>query len=198
MRITKESSIAAGVRRIEAVCGKAAEDFVYHNEDLAQQASALLKTTLPALPSKVSALLDEHKELSQQLKTLKRGSLKELAETLAKRAVRIGSVHFLAEIVDLDQEGLLLLADDLMSKQPSMILVLALKLSDRCQLLVRVSPDLTSKKISAQELIKEIAPLVKGSGGGKPDSAQAGGKDPSGINNAFETAKRYVEKLCNS
>ncbi len=198
VRITKESSIAAGVRRIEAVCGKAAEDFVYHNEDLAQQASALLKTTLPALPSKVSALLDEHKELSQQLKTLKRGSLKELAETLAKRAVRIGSVHFLAEIVDLDQEGLLLLADDLMSKQPSMILVLALKLSDRCQLLVRVSPDLTSKKISAQELIKEIAPLVKGSGGGKPDSAQAGGKDPSGINNAFETAKRYVEKLCNS
>ncbi len=195
-RVAKESSIAAGVRRIEAVCGKAAEDFVYQNEDLAQQASALLKTTLPALPSRVTTLLDEQKELSQQLKTFKRGSLKELAETLSKRTARIGSAHFLAEIVDLDQESMMLLADDLMGRQPSTILVLALKLKDRCQLLVRVSADLVSKKISAQELVKEIAPLVSGTGGGKPDSAQAGGKDPSGINKAFEAAKRHIEKLC--
>ncbi|MBI2742825.1 MAG: alanine--tRNA ligase [Chlamydiales bacterium] len=191
-RIIKESSIAAGVRRIEAACGKAAEDLVYQNEEIALQACMQLKTTLPSLPVKVTALQDENKELLAQIKTLKRGSLKEVAQTLATKIRKVGSVHLLAEIVDLDQEGLLLLGEELMNRHPSLLLLLAFKLPDRCQILVRISPDLVAKKMSAQELVKEICPHIKGGGGGKADSAQASGKDPLGLSKAFEVAEQYI------
>jgi alanyl-tRNA synthetase len=195
-RILKESSIAAGVRRIEAACGKAAEDLAYQTEDLAQQTAASLKTPLASLPAKVAALIEENKEQQAQLKTFKRASLKEMARSYAKKIKTIGSCHFLAIQVQLDSESMQFLADELMSEHKSLLLLLALKDKERCQILVRVSPDLVQKGVNAQALVKEIAPHIQGSGGGKPDSAQAGGKDPEGIASAIQAARHHVEKLC--
>lgn len=191
-RIIKESSIAAGVRRIEASTGQAAEEFMYENETFANSAAALLKTPLPKLPEKVSSLLEESKNSSSQIKMLKRGQVKQIAQELMQKVKTIGSAPFLSASVSLDPEEFAFLADDLMSRQRSLVLILANKVDDRCQLLVRVSPDLVQKGIQAVSLIKEIAPLVGGSGGGKADSAQAGGKSPEGINQAFDKAQQLL------
>jgi alanyl-tRNA synthetase len=195
-RVIKESSVAAGVRRIEASCGIDAENFVYEREDILEEAAAVLKANAKQLPQKITALLDENKKLHEQLKASKRSTLKEFAQTLSKQIQPIGDCPFLASQVDLDQESMLLLADELMGRNRSLVLILAITQEDRCQLLVRVSSDFVTKGIKAQEIIKDVAPLIQGGGGGKPDSAQAGGKNPDGIPAALEQAKAFLQKLC--
>jgi alanyl-tRNA synthetase len=83
-----------------------------------------------------------------------------------------------------------------MQKQGSCLLLLATKDSDKCQLLIKVSPDLVKKKIFASDLIKQLAPLIGGGGGGKKDLAQAGGKNPSGLDEAFQTLPKLLEGMC--
>jgi alanyl-tRNA synthetase len=196
VKVFKEGSIAAGVRRIEALAGKAAEDFVRHNEELSVKASALLKANLVQLPEKISALLEENKNLEAQLKTFKKNSLKSFAADLAKEKKAIASIPFLCKVVEMEQEDLMALSDLLLAEIPSLVLILAVKKQDRCHLFVKVSPDIVQKGIKANELIKEIAPLVEGTGGGKPDAAQAGGKNPEGIAAAFEKAKTLIQNKC--
>lgn len=195
-RILKESSIAAGVRRIEAVTGKAAEEFTQHNEQLAHHAAAQLKASLQQLPEKVSALLEENRHLLAQIKQLRRAALKDLAAQLSSSAQPIGATHLITAAVDLENEELGLLAEQLMKLRPSLVLILGTKSADRCQLLVRVSPDLVQKGIQAVALIKEIAPLIGGTGGGRPDSAQAGGKFPDKLPAAFQHAQQILLKQC--
>ena len=194
-RILKESSIAAGVRRLEAVVGKAALEFVYQNEDLAQQAALLLKTAPAQLKEKVAALIDENKTVHAELKNFKRARTHTLARELAEKSEMAGKIPLIAKEVDVDSESLALLADELMQLKRSVVLILAVKMEGRCQLLVRVTPDLVQKGVQAVAIIKEIAPLVGGSGGGKADSAQAGGKDPSGIASALEKAHKILQML---
>lgn len=193
--ILKESSVAAGVRRMEAVTGREAELQLRTHEDMALTAAGLLKTTLPLLPEKVSALLEENKRLSVELKSAKRSLLKQMAEELVPKIVKVNNIPFLARVVELDTEELVLLADDLIDRASPLVLVLATKTSERAQLLVRVSPSLVQKGIQAGALVKEIAPCIGGSGGGKGDSAQAGGKIPAGIMDAFEKATKVLEAL---
>ncbi len=194
-RIAKESSIAAGVRRIEAVTGKAAEELMHAQEDLAQEAASLLKAPLAKLSEKIAELLEENKESAHKLKKWRRQELQQLAEGLAKKVVSAGSTPLLATEVGVDGDELSPLADDLMQRIPSCVLILAAKQAERCQLLVRVSADLVQKGIQAAALIKKIAPLVGGSGGGKENSAQAGGKRPEGIPQALEQARTFLSNL---
>lgn len=193
-RITKESSIAAGVRRIEAAAGKAAEEFMYQNERFGEEAASFLKTSPSQLPAKIGSLLEESKQLMGQLKTYKRAYVKERTRELVQKVKKVGAVSLLTEVVELDDEGLLALSDDLMGQIPALVLVLATKQTEKCMLFVRVSADLVAKGVSAVALTKEIAPLVTGSGGGKPELAKAGGKDPSGIPKAFAKAEELLSK----
>ncbi len=194
-RITKESSIAAGVRRIEAVTGKAAETFVYHTEDLGLLAAGILKTPLSKLPEKITSLLEENKQMTVQIKAAKRIMIKQLAEELSLQVIKIDSIPFLSAKVDVDQEGLQMISEDLMNSLRSLVLILAVKMQDRAQLLIKISPDLVKKGILATSLIKQIAPAIGGTGGGKDDIAQAGGKQPEGIDRAFEMAKKILAEL---
>jgi alanyl-tRNA synthetase len=194
-RIEKESSIAAGVRRIEAVTGKEAENLMHKQEDLLFQASEKLKANAAQLPERITTLLEENKEFSTQLKALRRGSLKTLAQELSEKTAQVGSIPYLTATVSIANDELAPLADELLQKQRSLVLILAIKQTDKCQLLVRVSQDLIQKGVSAVTLIKEIAPLAGGAGGGKADSAQAGGKNPSGIEDAFARAQQILKSL---
>ena len=180
-RIAKEASIAAGVRRIEAVTGKGAEDLTRQKEQ--------------EFEKKLLEEQDKYKELVQQFKAARRLALKELSNTLSQQTISIGSIPFLAAIVAASGDELPALSEDLMSKKESGVLLLATKTADRCQLLVKVSPDLVKKGIEAVQIIKQIAPLIGGSGGGKADSAQAGGKQPEGIEQAFEKAKDLLQNI---
>lgn len=192
-RIVKESSIAAGVRRIEAVTGKAAEAYMYQIEDLAQSAAASLKSTLLQLPEKISGLIDENRQITMELKNLRRSQLKQLGDDLSKQVEKVGNISLIAQIVEVDSADLPLLADDVMSKVPSVVLILAAKAKDRCQLFVKVSADYVQKGVQAGALVKEIAPIVGGSGGGKAESAQAGGKNPEKLHEALEKAKKWLQ-----
>lgn len=194
-RITKESSIAAGVRRIEAAVGADAEAFMYANEDYANQAAALLKTPLNKLGEKIQVLQEESKQLGQQLKSYKKHAIASMALDLVKHFGNAGSVPLLTAIVDQDAEGMQMLTDELFKKTPSAVIILAAKSADRCQIFVRVSSDLVQRGVHAGQLIKEIGPLVGGSGGGKADSAQAGGKEPSGIDKAFNHAHNFLSGI---
>jgi len=191
-RITKESSIAAGVRRIEACCGKPAEGYVRKEEERLEEAAHLLKTDPTKLNEKITQLLDEQTRLKQTLRGLKRVQLKSTCEELLGKDESKDGYHLIAQKVDVDSEDLAELADLLLGKVKTGVIALAIALEDRAQLLVRVSPDLVKKGVAAGKLIKEVAPLIGGGGGGRPDSAQAGGKNPAGIEDALSKLKTLV------
>ncbi len=194
-RIIKESSIGSGIRRIEASVGAAAIAFIRSEEALMQEAANSLKIPVANLPDRIANLLEENLLMKQQLLSLKRGALKQLAQELAKKIEPVGKFPFLAEVPPIQNEDLLLLCDELAALVPSSILVLGLKSAESAQLLVKVSADLVSRGASAALLIKTIAPLIGGSGGGRAESAQAGGKKPEGILEALKTAREFVSKL---
>ncbi|MGE5196166.1 MAG: alanine--tRNA ligase-related protein, partial [Anaerolineae bacterium] len=191
-RILKESSIAAGVRRIEAAVGKDAEAFMYSQEDLALAAAATLRVPVAKLVEKVSFLSEENKKFSGALKNYKRAAIKELALELAKKARRVDDLPLLTALVPLDPEDLIPLSEDLIAALESLVLILACKAEGRCQLFVKVTPDLVQKGLSASAIVKEIASCIGGSGGGKADSAQAGGKLSEGIEQAFQKAEQLL------
>lgn len=192
-RITKEGSVASGVRRIEAVTGKEAEEFTYANEDVAEKAAELLKVPSAKLIERTTALLEENKHLSLELKQFKKESLKSLAKELLTKAQKSGHHSFIGEIVSVDADLLPELIESLITALKSGVVLLGTKAEGRCHLIARVSSDLTQKGIQAVQLIKEIAPIMGGSGGGKAESAQAGGKNPEGLKEAIDKAKLWLE-----
>lgn len=191
-RIAKESSIAAGQRRIEAVTGKRAEDFMYEREDLLKQVGEAVDAAPQQIPEKVKALLHEHEQLQHQLKKMRRVHVKALMDELALKKEKVGNISIICSKVELFKDEFATLANDLLVKMGSGVLLLGMEEEDRCQLLLRVTPDLVSQGIKANELIRDIAPLVGGSGGGRPEAAQAGGKDKSGLEAAFTKAKELI------
>ncbi len=194
-RILKESSISAGVRRIEAVTGFEAEEFLYAQDSLLDSCSSLLKTTTPLLPEKLENLLETHRAALAQIKTFKKQATHFLAKNLVERSPLIHGCRFIAETVSLDLEDLQLLADELSSDKTPHLLALAIDQTDKCHLVIRVSKDLQTKGLNAGALIKKMAVCIEGSGGGKADSAQAGGKNAKGLPEAFLLAKEGLESL---
>lgn len=191
-RIAKEGSISSGVRRIEAMTGKEAETFIYENEDHVEKAAELLKVSPAKLIERVISLQEEHRQFAHELKQFKKSSLKQLAKDLVAKAQKAGSISYIAEIVLVESELLPELVEDLISTLHSGVILLGIQSDSRCQLIARVSSDLVQKGIQAVQLIKEIAPLVGGSGGGKPESAQAGGKNPQGLSQALDKARQWL------
>jgi alanyl-tRNA synthetase len=192
LRVLKEGSIASGVRRIEAVTGKDAEMLVYSNEDLCEKAAELIKVSPLKLSERIAALLEENKNLTHELKQFKRASLKQTAKELLLKTKHAGSISFIGEVVSVESELLPELVEDLMNGLRSGVILLGTKAEGRCQLIARISNDLTQQGVQAVQLIKEIAPLIGGSGGGRPESAQAGGKNPEGLTQAIDKAKQWL------
>ncbi len=191
-RIAKEGSIAAGVRRIEAVTGPEAEQLIRHPQQQLQELAALLKTQPQKIMERVDKLLEENKGLQQQLKEIKAQGVKALVNDLVDKAQEINGTPLITADLVLDGDQLRLCADQVMNKWASGVLVLGATDNGRCQLLVRVTDDLIKKGVKANELIKEIAPCIQGGGGGKADSAQAGGKEPKGLPEALAKVKELL------
>ena len=191
-RIAKESSIAAGVRRIEAATGAEAEALSRENEKTLLDLASALKTQPSKIGERAEKLLEENKQLNQQLKNFQKGHLEKLVSSLLEKTEKGNKGSFILAKVKLSQEELRLCADDLMEKLKSGVLVLGSSLEDRCQFIVRVSDDLVSQGIKASDIVKAIAPIIEGSGGGKPNSAQAGGKAPHKIDEALAQVRSMM------
>lgn len=191
-RISKEGSIAAGVRRIEAITGGVAEQIARNEEDLLLNISEMLKTQPAKLVSRIETLLGENKELTTELKSLKQVQLKNVVEDLLKNVEEIEGIKLITEQVSLSSDEMRQLADDTMNELESGVIVFAAPIDDRCQVIARVSDDMINKGIKANDIIKAIAPIIGGGGGGKAHFAQAGGKAPDKIADALSTVKTLL------
>ena len=169
---------------------------VQQQEDLLQSISVQMKSTVQSLPERLQSLLDENKLLAQELKTFRRGQLKQLLEKCLTHKEHLGSIVLIATEVAVDAEDLGPFADDLMQRIQSGVIALGAKIGERCQLLISGSPDLVQKNIHASSLIKEAAPLIQGGGGGKQNIAQAGGKDPAGLPKALDKIRHLLKEKC--
>ncbi len=194
-RIHKESSIAAGVRRIEAVCGYEAESFT-RKSDIALAAMAeQLKIPVGKVGDRIQKLLEENKELNRELKNAQKAQQALLVKELASQCIIIKGIPVLTAELNIEAGDLKDLSDSLLEDLGSVLLTLAnVSGPDKCQLFIQVSADLVSKGVKANELIKVIAPIVNGGGGGKPNLAQAGGKDPSKIPEALAKLRDHIEE----
>lgn len=192
-KIQKESSIAAGVRRIEALSGKAAEKLVQEEEDLLASLATQMKTTVGALSEKLGSILEDNKRLETELKTYRKQEMKALIEKCFHSAEKAGSIAFVGTEIEIPGEELPSFAENLLGRLKSGVVALGVRLGEKCQLLIAVSSDLVQKNIHAQMLIKEAAPLIQGGGGGKQNIAQAGGKDPLGLPKAIDKIRQLLK-----
>lgn len=194
-KIMSEASISAGVRRIEAVCGEPAVDTLQSRERNLQGALHLLATTPDQLESRVQAIVDENKRLQRELAKWKQQAAVGGQTDYLQQVKQVNGLKLLAVQVDgLDAEGLRSVMDKLRERLPSGVLVLGSANEGKASLCVGVSKDLISK-VRAGDIVKQLAPIVGGGGGGQPHLAQAGGKQPEKLPDAIEKAPEVVKAL---
>ena len=191
LKIVHESAIAAGVRRIEAVTGKEALTHVQKAEEELKKAAGLFKASPLEVFDRTEKILKQTRELEKEIETLKGKLAARDSGDLMNQARVIGGVKVLAAQVSIaDVKTLRDFGDKLRDKLESGIILLGSKAGEKALLLCMVTKDLAGK-YHAGNIIKELAPLVGGSGGGRPDMAQAGGTQPENLSKAIA----YLEKL---
>ncbi|WP_251360307.1 alanine--tRNA ligase [Kangiella sp. TOML190] len=195
-KITSEAGIAAGVRRIEAVTGEGAVAWMQSSEAALQAIGALLKSDPNHAADKVSQLMDKSRQLEKTIEQLQSKLASSQGSDLASQAVLVGETKILvSKLEGVEAKSLREIQDQLKNKLGSSILVLAVAKGDRVSLIAGVSKDLTAK-VKAGELVNMVAQQVGGKGGGRPDMAQAGGKDAAALPAALDSVLPWVkEKL---
>ena len=192
-KIVAEGGVAAGVRRVEAVAGSVAFDYVQNMERQLQGSAALLKAQPQEVAAKVSALLENIKALEKQLSNLKSKVATSQGDDLLGEAIEVNGVKVLvAKLEGVDAKGLRDTLDQVKNKLKSGVIVLAVVDGDKVQIAAGVTPDLTMK-FKAGELVNHVAQQVGGKGGGKPDMAMAGGTDASQLAAALASVRAWVE-----
>ena len=193
-KIVSEGGVAAGVRRIEAVAGSVAFEYVQNMEKQLAGSAGLLKTQPQEVEAKVSALLDNVKALEKQLATLKSKVAASQGDDLLSQAVDVNGVKVLvAKLEGVDAKGLRDTMDQVKNKLKSGVIVLAVVEGEKVQIAAGVTPDLMSK-FKAGEVVNHVAQQVGGKGGGKPDMAMAGGTNPAGISAALASVAAYIKE----
>ena len=193
-KILSESGIAAGVRRSEALTGDAV--FAYYKEQEAQLANAakLLKTKPEAVGEKIEHLYAEIKALQSENEALKSKAAKDALGDVMNQVQEIKGVKLLAARVDdVDMNGLRDLGDQLKEKLGDGVVVLASVKDGKVSLMATATDEAQKKGAHAGNLIKAIATIVGGGGGGRPGMAQAGGKNPAAVDDAIKEAAKVVE-----
>lgn len=192
-KITSESSVAAGVRRIEAVTGEGSLEKISLEETALKDIAHLLKSSETELKPKVQSLLDEIKAKDREITALKSKLAGSLVDEALAQKKQIKGVPVVVFRADQDSDGLRELADKLKGKLGSGVVVLGSGTPSFVGFVAGVTKDLTSK-IKAGDLVKEVAKVAGGGGGGRPDFAQAGGKDASKVDEALSQAALFLEK----
>lgn len=192
-KLISESGIGSGVRRIEAVTGRGAYQFMEEQLDLLKQAGGLLKANITDVPKRVEALQHQLKELERENESLQ-GKLSSIeAGSLTSQVVTIGETKLLAARVDAgSMDALRTLADELKGKLPDAVLVLGAPAQDKVNFVVVVPQSEVKRGLHAGKLVKEVAAVCGGGGGGRPDMAQAGGKDASKLEEALKVAEEWI------
>ncbi len=192
MRIASESGIAAGIRRIEAVTGSAAIELFDETDACVAEIAGMVKGSKDNVTSKVKQLLDSHKQLEKQLAQLKAKMASAAGSDLAGQAEDVGGIKVIASQLDgADMKTLDTTVSQLKDKLGSAVVLVASIDGEKINLACGVTGDLTSK-LRAGDLMKHIAPIVGGKGGGKPDKAKGAGSDIAALPSALDAVKAWV------
>jgi alanyl-tRNA synthetase len=200
-KITSDESIASGVRRIRAITGVDAYERFREDEEIISQVAGDLRTSRAELPTVIGKLQDELKKARREADDLRlkiaTGAVGSAASN-GDDARDIAGVRVLArDASGLDAAGMRQLSDTLLARIKSGVVVLGRSNDGKASLIVRTSEDL-AKKVPAGLVIKELAPIIGGKGGGKPDMAEGGGTQPDKLAEALEASYKVIEGLLTS
>ena len=191
--LVSESSVGAGIRRVEALTGVAAERYVEEQIALLDRLASTLGTGREGLEARVTALVNEVEAMRKARAAQQRASAQQIAEQLARTASRVNGAAIVTARVDgAGFDVLREIGDHLRAKLGSSVLVLAGENDGRAQAVVMLTRDLTDRLKAADIIQKALRPAAGINGGGRPDTAQGGGGDPQRLDSALEAARRFV------
>ena len=198
-KIISETGVAAGVRRIEALTSKGLMNYYQHVEDQLLHAAKLLKAKPDQLADKISHLMAENKTLGSEVESLKSKLAKDAMGDVMDQVQEIKGVKLLAvKLADVDMNGLRDLGDQLKEKLGDGVILLASATGEKVSLMAMATDAAMAKGAHAGNLIKACAACVGGGGGGRPNMAQAGGKNPAGIEDALAKAAEVLDSQIES
>ncbi|RXI99954.1 alanine--tRNA ligase [Anaerobacillus alkaliphilus] len=195
-KIVSESGIGAGIRRIEAVTGKGAYEYMNGQVDLLKEAASLVKSNLKDVPDKVEQLQLQIRKLQRENESLaaKLGNME--AGDLIENVQKVNDVSLIAAKVNVaDMDSIRGLVDTLKNKLGSGIVVLAAVNNEKVNIVAGVTNDLIKKGYHAGNIVKEVATRCGGGGGGRPDMAQAGGKNPTQLQEALDFVPQFLKTI---
>ncbi|MDR1417631.1 MAG: alanine--tRNA ligase [Endomicrobium sp.] len=197
-KVISESSVASGVRRIQAVAGTAAENYILEEEKTIKKVSEILNTSKDELINKAQKQVIDHKKLQEEFNTLNNNLISSKLDAYVSEVKEVNGVKFLSiGLDDVDVQNLRRMSDDLKEKIKSVVLLIISKCEGKVSFIVSVTSDYVKKGIHAGTIAKAFALDINGSGGGKPDFAQGGSKDISTLDNAIKNVEQYVkEDVC--
>jgi alanyl-tRNA synthetase len=196
IKIVSEGAIAAGIRRIEAVTGIRADEYINEKITAVEEVAALLKNQ-GSITEGVEKLIAENQTLRKTIEKLQTKSVNSAVKELQEKAVSIKDIVFISGVVETDSADMLKsIAFEIRKNSECSIAVLGAVISEKANLVVMVSDRLVKEKnIDAVSIIKEISSEINGGGGGQPFLATAGGKKPEGISNAVAKASEYLTRI---
>jgi alanyl-tRNA synthetase len=193
-RIVSEGSIAAGVRRIEALTGESAYLHGRQMDDQLLAAADLLRVKPGEVVSRIESLLQQNKELEREMGKIRQESARSKVDKLLEQITPVNGIKVLAVSVEnVDRDGLRALLDELRVKMESGVVVLGTIIDEKVAMIAGVTEDLIKTRgLKAGDIIREVAKIAGGSGGGRPDMAQAGGKDSTKMEDALDSVSDIV------
>jgi alanyl-tRNA synthetase len=190
-KILSETGVAAGVRRIEAVTGAGAYSYIQRREETLSQLASLLKTTTQDVTTATEKLLQQNRDLNQQVRQLKSGQ--GVAQAAELTPIDVEGIAVLTHTLqNADAETLSGLADRTAQRLGSVVIVLGGVAEGKVVFVAKVSSDLISKGIHAGNIVRDVAKIAGGGGGGRPDFAQAGGRNPDKLDAALQAVPDLV------
>lgn len=192
-KIISETGIASGVRRVEAVTGSQVISYLNEKIDLIRQTTAILRTIEKDLPKRAEQVLQENRNLEKEIKSLKTSQIADSLEDILASAKVVNGVKLITkEFTDTEVDQLREMSDAIKQGNDSVVMVFASVHGDKANLMVSVSEDLVSRGYHAGKIIKEVAKVAGGGGGGKANMAQAGAKDITKLDAAFAKAEELI------